>query len=370
MTDIHHDVVVVGDGPAGLAHAAAHAAAGRSVALVGRARLQPVGTFELLSGDLAPVLQVTGILPQVQERAPRCAGAVFRWGMPEFIQQSGNRGRWAGGWMIDRHWFDPALREIVLARFPQIEVVGGTATAIHREEAWQVDVLGPEQRRLQVTGSALSLVTGRSDRLHGSAGLRPQRRHPMVAITCHLPGGLTDLGPRLLVDAATDGWWYAMGDGRSSTIGYVTDTDLLASGPDRIQHTWARAVLTADWLPSGLAEAPLVARRAAISECPPSDDPGAAVPIGDAALSADPLSGHGLLVGLRGALHAAANLPGYRTWILEQQQRHRQQERDLYSQVSGEGQGTSTFWTRRHGAADATAPPAVQTSGPGSAAAS
>jgi len=132
----------------------------------------------------------------------------------------------------------------------------------------------------------------------------------MVAITCHLPDGLPDLRPRLLVDAATDGSWYATSDGSSSTIGYVTDTDLLAGGPDRLQRTWARAVLTPDWLPLGLADAPLVARRAAISECSPSDDPGAAVPIGDAALSADPLSGHGLLVGLRGALHAAADLPG------------------------------------------------------------
>ncbi|MBZ2196972.1 hypothetical protein [Occultella gossypii] len=91
-----------------------------------------------------------------------------------------------------------------------------------------------------------------------------------------------------------------------------------------------------------------MARRSTVSECASPDDPAAALPIGDAALSADPLSGHGLLAGLRGALHAAADLPGYRTWIREQQDRHREQERDLYAQVAGASEiGGSVFWVRR-----------------------
>jgi 2-polyprenyl-6-methoxyphenol hydroxylase-like FAD-dependent oxidoreductase len=348
MTDVHHDVVVVGDGPVGLVHAAAQAAAGRSVAVVGPGRRHPAGTFELLSGDLAPVLQVVGILPDVRTRAPRCAGTVFRWGNDAFTEQNGQQDRWAGGWVIDRSWFDQALRDVVAASFPQIEFLDGNATTVQRAAGvWAVEVAGPAQDRMAVAGRSLSLATGRSDRLHNGAGLPAVRRHPMVAITCRIPNGLPDLGPRLLVDAADNGWWYAMGDGRSSTVGYVTDADLLAAGPDRIRATWAAAIPSAPWVPGDLVDAPVVARRSVVGDCPPRAGDTAALPVGDAVLSEYPLSGHGLLVGLRGALHAAADLDGYLSWVGEQITVHREQERRLYEHVAGARPGHGEFWSRR-----------------------
>lgn len=346
---LEFDVAVIGDGPTGAAHAAAHEAAGRHVALIGAGAAHPRGTYELLSGRAAPVLHILGVLDTVRDRGTPCAGTVFRWMHDRFAQQNGQQAQWNGGWMIDRHWFDPMVRAAATCRPGVTSVSARVSGAEPDRGGWRVACTRAVNGRTEafaVRARHLILAGGRTGRAVNRYGVHRRIHHRMVSIVTREPIPVPELGPRLLVDSAADGWWYAMGDGTGTTIGYVTDIDLLSRGPDRLTATWRQAARGVDWLPPGAAQAPLRARTSVVA-CADlgTDAEQLPLPVGDAGLAADPLSGHGLVLGLRGALHAAADPADYLAWLARQQHEHREQERLLYR--AERRYPASAFWRRR-----------------------
>lgn len=341
MNDDRFDFAVVGAGPAGVLHGVRLAARGGRVVVVGSHRRAQPGTFELLSSTTAPALDELALLPAIRRRAPRCTGTVFRWADRRFRQQSG--AGWNGGWVIDRNWLDPMLREH--AASAGVTLVAARVSALLR--------VGTECRlRCHMPGGGepmtlragrLALANGRGGRLAAKCGLSRRDLRTMVSINTSQAGPFPQLGPRLLVDAADNGWWYAMGDGRTATIGYVTDVDQLAAGPDRLAATWTAAAQRAGWLPEWARSAELRGRPAGAQATDPAGE--RVVVIGDAALALDPLSGHGLSLAIAGAFHSADEPESYRQWVADQRHQHDQGERTLYS--AARHPVGAPFWARR-----------------------
>jgi flavin-dependent dehydrogenase len=351
MIESHCDVVVVGAGPAGAVHAARLSAAGQRVVVVAPRSTHRAGTFELLSAAAEDDLRRLGMLDVIRCSAPRCAGTVFRWVTGQFRERSGPG--WHGGWVVDRARLDRQLA--TLAAESGAHRIDGTAASLHTA-AVGVQVrcrpTGQAESEVVVHAGRAVLASGRAGRLAARAGLRRQVIHSMVAITTTEPGPFPRIGPRLLVDAAARGWWYAMGDGTCATIGYVTDVDLLHHGPDRLAATWREAARGVEWLPNWARTAPVQGRPSTVqvTEVPTAAD---IVPIGDAAFSADPLSGHGITLAIAGGLRAAAEPGLYPQWVRQQCREHLEHEVGLYAAAGRHGE--SEFWRRRvQPSADAT----------------
>ncbi len=347
-----YDVVVVGAGPAGAAHAIELTRTGRTVALVGREPNHPRGTLELLSGRTRPALSTLGVLDTVLARGTECAGAVFRWGRGRFTERPGDADPWGGGWVVDRQWFDPLLRATAVgvgvhhlaATVSSIDSVGDTWRLYVTSTSGQED----PRHRVVVRAGRIVFATGRVGKLATRCGLERRVRHRMVALTAWLPEPIENLGCRLLVDPSPHGWWYALGDEAGTVVGYVTDTDLLAPGSNRVAATWSAALAETRWLPPATRSAELVLRAGLVGEVVVRERDelrGKPVPIGDIAIAADPLSGHGLILALDGAIRAARDPDGYPAWLLRAQAAHRSQERAVYGDERR--YPGAEFWCRR-----------------------
>lgn len=339
------DTLVIGAGPAGATYATLLAGAGGEVAMVGAGRAVPAGTFELLPGRAAPALHELGVLDDVLARAVPCAGTVFRWVDGQFREHGIGAPDWTGGWVVDRAWLDPLL--VRAAERRGVRVCCSTVTDADEDGAlgWKVRTVGHRGMSSTLAAATIAVATGRGGRLRRRLGAR-RTQHRMVAVTTCETVPFPAIGARLLVDASDNGWWYALGDGARATIGYVTDADALANGADRLAATWRRAALGVEWMPAAARHIPLRARRCAVA-VPDGEGSGSAVALGDAALAADPLSGHGLMLCLDGAAQAASDPAGYRQWLTERGTRYVEQEQALYR--SSDRRRTGTFWRRRTG---------------------
>src|SRR6266540_4811903 len=76
--------------------------------------------------------------------------------------------------------------------------------------------------RLTGLGFAEVVATGRSGAGLSRWGLRRLPGRRLVALLARLDRPIPDLGQRLLLDQGRHGWWYAIGDGTATTLGYCT----------------------------------------------------------------------------------------------------------------------------------------------------
>src|SRR6266511_164845 len=76
--------------------------------------------------------------------------------------------------------------------------------------------------RLTGLGFAVVVATGRSGAGLSRWGLRRLPGRRLVALLARLDRPIPDLGQRLLLDQGRHGWWYAIGDGTATTLGYCT----------------------------------------------------------------------------------------------------------------------------------------------------
>ena len=309
--------VVVGVGPAGAAAAAAAARRGERATLVGVARDHPSGTLEVLSGRAAESLVDLGWYDAVVARACPCDAIVSRWADDSYVERSSLLEPGGLGWVVDRAWFDRLLRGLAAH--------DGVVRLANRAET-------PASSTRQV------LATGK----HApSSGARRVLGPDLVALTSTMPAGfVADLSSRLVVEASDQGWWSALDDGVHAAVTFTTDLVHLAGQPDAARRTWARAVASGPgWLPATAADT--VPRVRPIRSRLHEVGPGAAVRVGDAALSVDPLSGHGLALALEGAVRCADQ--DYLSWLRAQADAHEHAGRAAYEAVPH----TSPFWRRR-----------------------
>jgi flavin-dependent dehydrogenase len=309
-------VVVVGAGPAGAAAAVAAAQGGERVWLVGRSSNRRAGTLEVISGRAARALAALGWHAAVVDRARACDSIVARWADDAYVERSSLLEPGGHGWIVDRSWFDPLVR--TLAARAGVSCVHDMAD------------VPSAHRRILATGKHAP-----------SSGARRLLGPPLVALTVSWPSGAVgDLEGRLVVDATERGWWSALDDGVATAATYTTDRPHGAG----VLESWRRAVLAAPaWLPRRALDGPVRVRP--IRQRLQLSGSSSEVRVGDAALSVDPLSGHGLALALEGAVrHDAAD---YESWLSAQADAHHRARADAYRAC----RWRSPFW-RRHARAE------------------
>lgn len=334
------DLAIVGAGPAACAAARAAARHGIHAVLVApHARTRP-GLLELLAASAHPALAALQLADGLVESLQPLERTRFRWGR-EAAGERVTPPASASARIVDRADLDAALVAGALAA--GAERVDARVVGWQREgSTWVVSTLTAADGAPGLIRAPRVLVgTGRGSRLVQRAGSVRHVRHHMVAIIQRLD--TSQLQGTMMVEPTPHGWWYGMGTARGTTIGFVTDSDLLATGLDRAVATWNREREGIDWV---AAPGELELRPAAVAQVEPPEATDL-LPIGDAALAVDPLSGHGLRIAIESGIRGALDPTGYGEWLRTEQRRHADDERALYDRETRFA--AEPFWSRRAG---------------------
>lgn len=209
-------------------------------------------------------------------------------------------------WHVDRQIFDKAL--LTQAIHSGIDILDRASCRFsdfrRHADRWEIRLASSGRERIVRVGHLVD-ATGRVSFLARLMGARRVLRDHLVAISCTYEQA-SDIAP-LLIEPVSEGWWYSLGLPQRRTLaGFITDPKVVKLSSDVRQFIWNAM----------LEEAPHTAKRltsfgsslAAVSaESARLDRMGGEgwLAIGDAAMSFDPLSSHGLCSAIEQAVDAA-----------------------------------------------------------------
>lgn len=310
-TPPHHDVTVVGGGPAGAAAAVRLLQLGRSVVLLERSGYDKPRPGEHLSPAARPLLsELTGDDSTLTGPHERSTGITMSWGDDTVRHTDYLFDPYSFGHHLDRCRFDRDLADVV----PRL---GGTlrlrtrVRSVRRgsDRSWIVTA-ADGSRVTELTASFLVDATGRSaavGRMLGSARRRVDR---LVGVCAHVPldaaSGL--LRSRLLLESSETGWWYATAPHADrGVVVFMTDADLIRDGCTPTGQLWRQRLDRTRLIRSALPELEgtvrLEVRPADSSILEPMHGP-SWVAVGEAAEACDPLSARGIVRALQSGLAA------------------------------------------------------------------
>jgi flavin-dependent dehydrogenase len=359
-----YDVVILGGGPAGSATALALARSRCSIAVLESSTYDRVRIGETLPPIARVPLTRLGVWERfIAERHAPSPGNVSAWGQAEPYEEQFIFNAYGPGWHLDRTRFDAMLASAA-------EQAGTTLFRGARLKSciampggdWEVGFMFDGALRnmrttflVDATGRAASHARHHGarrltyDRLVGVAGLfRPcaAREEPDT---------------RTLVEACELGWWYSAGlpNGRLITA-FMTDADLLPSGVTGVREHWRRQLERAPHtharVAGRLSDTPLRVVTARTDKLDRVTGP-RWLAVGDAALTFDPLSSHGITTALQCGLSAGSTIErwsnGQRDALVEYE-RDAQTDFDHYLRARAVQYGrerrwpASAFWRRRH----------------------
>ena len=312
MQTLQFDVAIVGAGPAGSAAALALLRRGASVALIERRKKFEDRMGESLAGVASEALRELGVWESFQaiEQRPSHVHRAAWGGRLEKRQNTWRR--FGPDLHLDRARFDELLLQAARAR----------GASVFRPASVRRPVPGAGSRCLLVSqeSDTFELVarwlidaTGRAGTLMRAFGAQRREFDRLIGVARSFELGARE--PSTLVEAAADGWWYSAPQPGARMIAlFVTDGDS-AARVARAESDWSRWLESAPLTRRHLEEAaPLGASRTYLATPALLDwDPEQrAVPVGDAALSFDPIAAEGLCFALRSSIEAADALLGTR----------------------------------------------------------
>lgn len=358
-----YDVIVLGGGPAGLAAGLRLHRFGHRVLVLERTRYERPRAGETFGGELGPLLEDLGFWDDFVAAGPvPFRGVQSAWGSAELGERASIFHPFGEGWHVDRRQFDQLLATGARRAGLQVELGAGTSGLAREDGLWRVQ---PPTGALSGTTVTTRLLVDASGR--GAPATAPhlvERRWLQADREVAVVGAMTapalPLEPVLVLEAAAEGWWYSVPqhDGALLVV-LITDADLLpVRGPAALaKHFLARLAATthsaARAAGATLSTPPWIA-RADSGLLLPDRQPGWRA-LGDAAHSADPLGGDGVVRALRSAEEAAADLhaellgapqPLQKGLPLRDRFRGYVELRDRY--CAGEGRfPDAPFWVRR-----------------------
>lgn len=338
------DLAIVGDGPAACAAARTAARHGIRTLLIAPSSEHRPGLLELLAATARPALSALGLDAAALVGGDALLRTQFRWGREDPGERVTPPSP-AAATIIDRAEFDSALLAGALAA--GAEHMHARVVAWRKEgDGWALETLAttgdaPGDASGVVQAARVLVGTGRGSRLMQRAGAPRLVRHRMVAVIQRV--NTERFAGRLIVEPTSTGWWYGMGREQSAIVGFVTDADLLAGGLDRAAATWNRERTGVEWVPPA---GELELRPAVVAGVAPGGETGV-LPVGDAALAVDPLSGHGLRFALESGIRAVLEPQHYVEWLMSEHERHADDEHALYQRETRFSD--SLFWQRHSG---------------------
>jgi flavin-dependent dehydrogenase len=300
-----YDVVVVGAGPAGAATALALSQLELRVALLDRAHRPGERWGEALSPAAQNALRALGLWDDfLREPHRRFHEIHSAWGGTTIARSLDQHGL-GPGFQLDRPRFERLVQRHAEQSGARL-LLGAHLRGFEWLDAQTCRLwIARQGERLSIHAKYLVDATGRRAWLSRRLGAERAESDRLLAVTRRFVDAKQD--SRILCEAADGGWWYsgpAVGDGLVAS--FFTDAD----GP------LARAAQPQVWR-AALDSAP--ATRARLGDAQPSEplvaraSPGftawsprsRCLPVGDAALSLDPIAATGLTAALCSALQAA-----------------------------------------------------------------
>ncbi len=290
------DVAVVGGGPAGAACAARLAQRGfRVVLLTGGGRC--LKWQDLLSPAAAAALDRLGFPPADLAMAARpCRGIVDRWipGPPSYTDFELLRLR--HGWVVDRSLFDEILVRFASKCGAQVSPSPFSAQLTNSPHNLNSTVTVHRDGSMDDwTASFVVDATGAAGHLLPPGENRRIRYDRLVAVRVSLSAAL-DPPDWMHLATSTAGWWYTLSpiDNQIQAV-FMTDSDLLPRDQvARRQHFDAEFRVAFPGTKASLVFTEPVVLRDARTTCRRRVWTGRWLPIGDAKVSIDPLTGAGL----------------------------------------------------------------------------
>lgn len=298
------DVLVIGGGPAGSAAALSLHERGARVLLLERTRTRSAHPGESLLASGLACLSELGVGDAFRELEAR----------PSYL----HRIHWAGRtverpalWTragpthhLDRQAFD----DMLLAECEKRSIDVRRGASVTRLRCAQGRVFADMQSEgvTQATECAgLIDATGRAAWACRRLAARRERADRLVAFVASFERG--DSEPSTLIESSADGWWYCAPQPRGwMTAMYVTE--LLDRQASNVRTLWndalERAPATRARVSNRVQRSSVRAYRAG-PEWTHFDPDLPVVPVGDGALSFDPMAGKGLAFALRSGIEAA-----------------------------------------------------------------
>jgi flavin-dependent dehydrogenase len=237
-------------------------------------------------------------------------GIIAVWGDDEPHENDFIFNPYGNGWHLDRCRFDAMLaaaaeqRGAVVRRNTQV-----LACSTDGSGDWRVNVQCGE-RESSLRARFLIDATGRASWLARRQGARRLGCDRLVGVVgLFRPDAGVDRDPRLVLEAAEEGWWYSapLPEERMA-VAHMTDVDLLPKPPQGLDRTWAarlgQTLLTRRRLAGAAPVSPI--RIVSANSYRMDRVAGESwIAVGDAAMAWDPLSSQGISKALESGIAAA-----------------------------------------------------------------
>jgi len=355
------DVLIVGAGPAGAATGLALARQGFSVVLLDRGDARSATLGESLPGAVELALRELGVWQDFLKQPQKHSFLTLScWSEPGIRERPAIASRFGASFHVSRPSFDAFLVGAARAAGVQVILPGrverlvrnarGAGFAVklktsagveHWSSRFLVDATGRSASIARRLGATRSLV----DRLIG------------VARWFDAPS----LPPAVLVESTPNGWWYSAPVPEGGAVAlWLTDADEPTARAQRAE-VWESCLTAAPHTRARLAELTPTGAGRSFAATPAATTWACAddwLPVGDAAIAFDPISGNGLAFALRSALEAAVVFGAARGGRGEWFERYRAGVRDVYLQhltrraelyAAVRRWPDSRFWARQRG---------------------
>lgn len=357
--------VIIGDGPAALAAAIELGTArGVDVRLTLPVRAPAPRVGESLSPHGRALLARLGAWPGiVADESLPCFVTRSVWGPHGTRHVDYITHPLGPAWHVDRGRLGAHLRAVALEHGTRFDIDARSLFLLSRGPPWQCRHLDE-----QFVADVLIDATGRASWLGRRMGARRQRLDRQIAVVGRGPATTWPGDSMGVVEAVPGGWWYtAPSPSRLWTATFFTDADLLgprARGGIDWQCLLAASDVTRERLGANgvdLLESVITAADTARLDRMAGEG---WLAVGDAAMSYDPLSAHGLTCALQGGVDAARAVLQWRDGEARALDRHADRlsrafdifARERHALYRSESRfANHPYWQRRHHAAQADA---------------
>lgn len=354
------DVAIIGGGPAGAAAALSlrqlMPAASVAIFDAGRAlRWKPGETLSPGAISTLDSLDCSAAFKTFSETggALESFGVQAAWGAAEPYEHDFLYSLHGNGWRLDRARFDAML--LGRAESAGAEVQRGMALMDSLEEdgGWRLRLRGAERSARFVIDAS-----GRAARFASQRGARPIASDRLAGVFAFFEGTHP---ADTLIEATEQGWWYSTTvPGATAVVAWMSDTDLIRRMDLKSAASWNalldQSAHTRKRVSGAIAKgAPTI--FAAHSQRRSEMGGRGWVAAGDAAMTFDPLSSHGILKAMRSGKLASFVAVDFLTRGIETHERYTRlalTEYDAYEQArqsfyrEEQRWPSSSFWSRRH----------------------
>jgi flavin-dependent dehydrogenase len=308
----YYDALVFGKGPAACIFAIQMARRGKAVLMVPpstESSLKPWGETLAPRGEF--LLTQLGLVNEclTGQHSTQAVLSCWRSSDPERTDLAFDpHGRM---WHINRPAFDKALQNRTVGSGVDIlnKSVHRVAGFTRGADFWEVRLVSSDSERV-IKAAHIVDATGRSSCIARAIGSRRILRDHLVALSCAMEKA-SGVEP-LLIEPVSGGWWYSLGLSHEKLlVVLMTDPKLFKLSAEARKSLWTAM----------LDEAPHTRKRIEVCEQAPGVASAGSsrldsmsgegwLAIGDAAMSFDPLSSHGLTSAIEQAIDAAERLSG------------------------------------------------------------